>query len=1045
MTKRLPLSSKQNIWHDSQQVDDIDLTLEQNYNEQVTSGIVNNNFGSGVLLSSTTENILFDSSTQSGYLDGTPLYADNQPTDSTLGNFLSLELTDSTAFGNRKVKVAIIGLDFNSNLQYETFYFTRNEVQVTKKHYTRLELILVNDLYGVTNQSFNLGGRLTISETKAVSLSRDPVMISQNVQPNIFFRDLFIVGSYGASPLKNMLISALPEYNTDNLNITTDYLKLRSLLVDDVTSQIGQKFLATTNNIQKIKLLLSVESTGSGFTWTGDLVVSIYPLQSNIACPTDLAPNLAIDFDPSNIPLAQLSFSYTTLLQKGHILDDVPQPIDFVFSNTNIANGSAIVPGKYYAITVKRSGTADNCNINLAVGNNLTLESKLTLFSGSSWIDVSEEDLWFEVYTDSVKVSDGAVYESGHGIEFPKIIQDTLTATNTDYLYNKVSFTRNSTYSAWLQAITKNSDQIQDQRTGQPVYSRKEYFPAVSLLTSTQLNSLNYSEPLLIGTVTDKNTKGFSASDSIFTCDVTYFSFVGNKIFLKVIDDIADPYYRSSVVDLKAKVLNGAVLGANIVTNTSSPALSYRVAKAQVCERVYGDINGDSLVDEEDLAEIQKLVGYDISVVPTTAEYNTLTKPFKGASSVVFTTINGITPDVSGSNGVLTIDPLDETLCNFYSPTANFGSLVDILSGKELVISSSIYSENIGTFQIYALTNAFTLVLKKKLLTKETYLKVLSADITGEFIVNSSDVTYVDNYVNKVLPIPNTTSPANKVGTKFEVIVLELESFVDRKDDYNTSALTRDTDIHTKQDIILSDSYFSAGYGFGTDVIMSFTKQLVWEDYLIITLSKTKYVPVSFTSKTGLLDKQCSLNDSSCTEYPTETTFDPGKNDIYIPNNLIIDKGNILNLDGTDYKIDFEVGTFTLELPDIDFSEEKYINIFTDLVANYSSGKTRLGYEALRFADCSLVGLDALGKDQIKFDISVQSICPLDGSILNIIGTSLDQTTGICKLFFTNLDNTSLLDTHKTRIQIVVYLKKSGFNNKHRNISSTKLINLFSL
>lgn len=1052
MTKRLPTSSKQNNWFDSQQVDDNDLKLEQDHNEQVTSAIVNNHFGSGILLSNTTENILFNSDDVSGYLDGVGLYPTSQPSDTNLGNFLSLSLSGSNVFGNRKIKVCLIGLDFNSNLQYETFYFSRNETQTTSKHYTKLLLILINDMKGNVSQSFNLGGTLSIFETKSLTISRDPIMISQNIEPNLFFRDFYIDGP---GTLSDLLTTSLPDYNINNLNINTSYLKLRSLDADDVSTQIGQKFLATTNNIQKIRLLLAVEEStlGSGLVWTGDIVVSIYQLQSNVSCPTDISPGLEIDFDPNNIPLAQLSFNYNTLSDKGYILDSVPQPIDFVFSNTNVAN-STINVGKYYIVTVKRSGSADNANILFAVGSNKIEDTKLCIFDGNSWTNISDEDLWFEIYTDSIKVSDGSAYESGHGIQLPKIETDTQTSLNIDYLYNKINFSRNYVYSAWLQAITKTSDNVQDQRTGEDVASRKQYYPAITLLTATELNSLDYSEPLLIGNVSDKNTKGFSASDSQLNIDINYFNFIGNKIIIKVITDNTDGYYRASINNLKTAVLNGSVLGSKIVPNRIDSNLYYKVAKAQICERVYGDINGDSIVDDTDLSEVQKLVGYDLTNIPDLNTYITLTNKFINDSAVVFNTSGGSLPDVSATDGVLSVNVLDDTLANFYSPTVDFTTLVNPTS-KDFTISTSLYTENVGTFSIYSVVDANNIIIKKKYIDKEKYLKILSADITGNFQITSQDVTYIDNYVNKVLPIPNNTSPANKIGTVFEVIILELESFIDRKDDYTTNVLLRDSLIHPIKDILTLDSYFASGYVFGSDIQMQITKQLNWEDYLIVTNSKTKYLPCSFTYTSGDVDKVCEMNDVNCTDYPDNLTFDPGKNNLYAPNDLIIDKGDIINLDGTKFKIDFEVGTFTLEMPAIDFTEEKSLNIFTDLVAEYSNGKTRLGYEPLRFADCTKVGLDALGKEQVRFNVSVQSFSAnLDGYDIdgytgtivdNKIGVFIDYSTGILKLFFTNLENSNILDTMKTRVQIVVYLKKSGFNNQHKNISYDKIKNLFSL
>src|SRR5687768_3310600 len=128
MATRNDVSVIQNIWHDGQRVDQTDLSIEQNYNNQINAAIIQNHLGSGVLLSSPTQNILFDSddldATQAallaaGNFDGTGLEAHQQPSDSNLGNQLEVELTDSEVLGRLSVKVAIIGLSFDDTLQME--------------------------------------------------------------------------------------------------------------------------------------------------------------------------------------------------------------------------------------------------------------------------------------------------------------------------------------------------------------------------------------------------------------------------------------------------------------------------------------------------------------------------------------------------------------------------------------------------------------------------------------------------------------------------------------------------------------------------------------------------------------------------------------------------------------------------------------------------------------------------------------------------------------------------------------------------------------
>ena len=228
MTKKLPVSTLQNIWFDAQQVGNADLTLEQEYNDAVTSAIINNQFGSGAISEHLTQKVLFDSSKVIGLLDGKKIDPQLQPADAVYGNQLEVELIDSNVAHNRAVKVAIIGLDFNNNLQYDTFIFKVNEKQYTKKHYTNILMFLFNDILGPSDQSFNLGGKVLIRECKSFNLSRDPIMVAQDMEPNLFFRDFFVTGY---SSILFLLRAALPLYNIDNLNNLIFVDKINKILL----------------------------------------------------------------------------------------------------------------------------------------------------------------------------------------------------------------------------------------------------------------------------------------------------------------------------------------------------------------------------------------------------------------------------------------------------------------------------------------------------------------------------------------------------------------------------------------------------------------------------------------------------------------------------------------------------------------------------------------------------------------------------------------------------------------------------------------------
>lgn len=1073
MPIRKTLSFPQNRWFDSENVDDEDLTLEQEYNNQAQSNIILNHIGTGVLPDSLEQRILFDSANTTGLLDGTAIDPDADPTDITFGSQLEIELKNSEANGRRSVKVAVIGLDFENNLQYDTFYFRKNEKQLTSKHYIKILTILTNDFIGATAQSFNLGGQLIIREALPFSLSRDAIMIAQDVEPNLFWRDFYVTS---ASSLSALLINALPEYNTDTLDISTGYKQLRTLEESDVVSHIGQKFIAKTNNIQKITLLLSaVPGTGKPpldiSPWTGELVISVYPLQSVVDCSADITPGLAIDFDPSNIPLVQTSINYNTLLAAGIILDSVPQPIDFVFSNTSIASGSNIEVGKYYAVTIKRSGTADNGIIQVPVGNDKIEDSRATIFTSDGWVDIPEEDLWFQIWTDAAKISDGQGYDNGFGITIPKTKENSKTGIEEDFAEDKLNFVRNETYYGLIQAVAEESTPVQDERTGEPVFSRKQNVVDASLITSSSLSDLEKTfHPFVVGAIADKNRKSVDTGASANTSfGIHAFTIVKNELYLKVIDDITDPRYDANILTLVTKFLNGSFNNAKLIINTDKPDIYYKISDVSLISLIYGDINDDGVVDENDLLEIENLEGYSLITGPTTSnEYIALTEKFTDDSTLSFTITDstGLITYASGSDGILTPNVIDDTVANFNSASTDF-SLISSISTKVINITSANL-ENNGRFFITGTVDANNISIKKQFYSGENYLKIFKADITGNFSITSADTSLISDYVFKTDPFPITSAPGNKIGTRFNVLKIRIQQFQDRNDNYTTAtSLTRNDLLHPIQDIFINDiaesghgfdGYGLDGYGLLTDpVTATLVTSLGWESDNISVSSDHKNVISTFTTDDGLIINSCILSGDNKTTFPLDLDFDPGRNDQFIPNNLILGfGGEIKRPDGYFYKVDLEVGNIVIEIPAISFSEEKSINIFTDFVFDYSgTGYTRLGLPAMRFADCSFVGSDALALNQLRFLTSIQSFSPnLDGydssAISGVvvdgrIGVYMDYSTGLLHLNFTNLYEDLVVQTLSTKVQVTVMIKKAGFNNQTAFFDSDKSRNLLGL
>lgn len=914
MTKRSPVSVKQNSWFDSEQVDDANLTLEQDFNNTIQASIINNHFGSGVVIEALAQNTIFDSDLETGLLDGLNIQAQNQPTDNNFGNQLEIQLSDSIASVKRNVKVCIIGLDFNSSLIYETFVFKTNEKVFSKKHFTRVLTILFNDIKGTSTQSFNLGGRVTIKEANPMSLSRDTIMVAQDVEPNLFFRDFYNAVSM---TLENFLKSCLPLYNVEDLNITTDEKENKILEVDDVSTQVGQKFKAETNNIQKVTLLLSVVNNVPGdeddLQWTGDLVFSIYPLQSSLNCPTDIANNLAIDFDPQNIPLAQLSFSYSTLQAVGTILDGTPQPIDFILSNTSVASNNIIKSGNYYAFTLKRSGAANKCDIQVASGSDRIDDSRYTTFNGIIWVDVPSDDLWFKVYTDAAKVSDGQGYESGHGVIIEKTIEDDTTGATIDYSLDGLQFSGNDVFKGVLSAVITESDSIPDQRTGDPVNSQQQFTPSITLLNTLEVaNLVTTNDIFSLGSIADKNKKFLDLSNIDISSKLFSFTTSDNQMVIKIITDTTDGYrYDTSVNALASYLLTGDFTKAKIYPNANNTSVYYRISDAKLCEMLYGDVNGDGIIDSADLELLNSYLNFNMNISPplvtsitdngTTAivenGYETLNTEFVSQTGLSFRVINKITNIIvaTGSDGILVANPSDRRLANFASASVDFSSITGLDDNYFVVYSAN--EGNNGKFVITELdTTTDALTIQKILLDSGTFEEMLRADIDQDFYISDNDGYLLTSYIERISSVPSTqvypgptTDPYDKIGTKFSVLKLKVEKFVDRDDDFPSYSADRNANIHPLQDIFSSDDGYFASHNFLTNPSsILIQRQLAWEDYLVVSNSNPKQVPVIFQNNSGFTRNECLIDGYVCTVYNEPSVFDPGKNDFYIPNNLVI-------------------------------------------------------------------------------------------------------------------------------------------------------------
>ena len=972
MSNKLDVSTIYNLFNDSQRVDQSDLRTEQNRNLATDASIVHNHIGSGVIPNSLQSRIIFDSDNlpvdQAAILaannfDGTGVDAHLQPSDVNLGNQLAVTLTNSMVVGRKSVKVAIIGLSFDDTVIMDRFYFYKNETQITSKHYKKVLTIFTNDFKGNNTCSNYLGGSLVIREAGAFELSLDPIMISQDVEPDLFWRD-FKTSNLSISLFDTIQNGMGLEYTADALNIDVTGRPNRILNPDDVVSQVGQKFLAKTDNIQKITLLLGSDRDDTAdisniFDWSGDLIISISPLQTSISCSSDIVPELSIDFDPSPQPLAQLSYNQAALKDLGYVLTDVLQPVDFTFNATKIGTPGNISPDTYYIVTLKRSGASNIGTLLIGSGNNRTEDSRLSLFSGSSWVDVPEEDLWFQVWTDAVKFADGQGYDSGQGISLAKTIVDVTTGGTIDQQASHYSLStsgQNVLNIAIAQATVSESQTEQDERTGNNIWTRQQLVPSFSLITQSELEDLqSVADPLILGGVKDTNPKLNATLEKT-----------------QILPGLAKDD-NFCIINPDADLLSLNLLGSKLTPNVGCTLQDFKIVKATLCTDGYGDINGDGSIDDSDIAAISNLIG------------------------------------------------------------------------------ESVYYES----------------TQQKIINGEfTTLEILRADVDGDGYVTSNDADLVTQYVTRQI----NSFPA---GQSFTHLCLEVQQSVGRYDGYfdcdgyirldGYSGINIINPISLTPYELLYDGYntipeidldpvFQAVPFLG--VSYRITPLPFWQPYLVLTSSQTREVLTAFIESAAIVQSECSTNPVVCQDLSDQdVNVDPGRTDIYVPDNLIIGKGEILRADGSNYPIDFEVKTIILQLPEIAF-EEANINIFEKLVADRGDGLTRAGYVAAKYSNCSTVQDEDLALNRIRFDVSIQAISPnLDGYsdidgygiiVNNTVGVHIDQTTGILTLNIKDLSVDPVLLTLITKIQVNVLLKKAGWKNEVLEIDSNAIQGLIS-
>ena len=989
MTKRLPVATPYMNWRDGQQVDQADLQFEQSHNLQSSSAIVNNFFGSGLIPYSPVLKTLFDSdelsTLQSSYVgsndfDGRGILPTLQPTDNLLGAQIKFTLSDSEVTTRKSVKVCLIGLDFENTVQYEFFYFFKNETQISKKHYKNIITLLFNDFKGNNNCSLNLGGRMLVQEALPMELSRDALMAVQNLEPNLFFRDFKVVdqtvGPNVSMVLYNTLQDALneggPTYSVDSLDINIGYLNLLTFEEDDITTRYGQKFKATCNNIQKIRLLLGVENnnapsnnlTADSFDWTGDLILSVHSLQVSVACPTDSIPDNAIDYSPNPAPIAQIVITQAILTSQGIILTDTAQPIDFIFSSTRLGAyiNTGITVGNYYIVTIQRAGDASSGIIFTESGNNISSDSIFSTFNGVAWTDDATQSLWFEVCSDAIKVADGIGYDEGNSVSIPKTSTDATTGATIDYSEDAIPFSNNGqdvlNYVV-VQSVNDLITEVQDDRTGSPVYSQQTTVAEISTLTQLQLDSLKSSEePIILGYTYDINNR------SSYTVN-------GTQIYIGLVED-----YTYHIVNAPPEMKLHNLVGAKFTPNTGNPVDNdYIIYKVLLCTDGYGDIDGSGTVDGYDVLRAYELLNENIT---TTLTQNKIRDGY-------FTILEFLRADING-DGVIT--------------------------GSDVSNIEKLYNKDPSVVLPFGATfERITLYLENFIGRTDYYYQCVSGYARLYYTVPTA-VSYTALDANELLfygyPVPVEIISSDSafetvpfVATNYRIAITPkwMEQLV--KCTYTGRLLPCSfTDMDGPVSNDCSDP-------------ISFSCSTLEKNYDAVGGQNNYFVPGNLIIGDG------SILGSDGNNYPID--FESNTINLILPDGYLNNKS--IDLFNTLIAAENSISKFTSKsFPAMKFSDCSYVQ------------KNALDKNQVRF----IVSISSLSQNIDGYSISGNDIGW--GLIVDpLVGCSIDPIKGVLTIMSSNVNSNIIDPTQNCKISIQVLLKKSGWKNKPIDIYPDQL------
>lgn len=954
---------------DGQKLSEADLDQEQNHLRGLTSNHMASAHGSGLIKDDPIESrILFTLSNPSYYadniskfvinageFDGKPIYLDRQPSDTEYGKRIIFELKNVIIKNNYPVKITILGsrynpLDSRGEIVTEYLEFEDSLKKVTSNYYKNIYAIYFNNLSGGLGNSFYNNSiesynylssqniDLIIYESDSIEIFSKSLSISQTESPNYYLNN-FITYSEDTS-LLDIFSEALDEtFSTNEIYYETDPAEILLFSAGESSAvSYGQKFLAKTNGLQKISLLMGLDTSISS-EFSGNLVISVHKLTTAANCITDAIPDNLINFDPEAVSLVEASYSYDDFISMGIKLGETPAIVNFDFSSTLIANPNldpSLEIDSYYCFIIKRVGDTSTGTIRLYQGYDksykkeensqaLTIQEeydlKTTLFTefdviNNKYVDDSDRSLWFEIHASTVEITSGKAFsEDGVQFEIPSYIEyignNLIPFTLKDIELKNINGEKNYII---LDRSEKFITPIAHPRTGNYTFTRILDSYSITILSEDELTSILDLNPNILGYVVDNNDR--SPSDISGT-----FSYIGQITPDKI-------YFINPSNDILTK----AILNRIFIPDTGcSCGSQYKISSVSCSIQNVADLNSDGKITYQDLNSILELAG---NAFTSSVTQNLL---LNGNISLIDFYKSDVDNDgIIDGNDVSIVEDAIDGYINFSIPEEF--TVLEI--GLSNIDSSNDYPL---IFEDEANTGACT-----------TSTNTISFDVTSE------ELTRIIRAGDKII-IPDTESDAG------EYIISEI-SFTS----LTASALVTTKDAETVS--FIGSSAFNLMVYSGTEVNTFADNNLLvnipvdlkkwtitsagnlFSNNLLNVIDLRRFVEQAFL-EVGSTD--CLCTDTSCFDTLGESPVI--KNQKVLPNDLYLPNGDILSAPGVPHHGDFEYVNVILPLPPGSI-DDCSINIYESFIKSYNGTcNTAAGYPAMKYSDGTLVGCNDSG------------------------------------------------------------------------------------